>query len=116
VGIAPLAFGGWSRRDRDPGAARDAGGGARALDPATEPARIVSLAVRSDFSGRGLAAGIVDECAATARLEGFTRIAVMSTPEAEAMFVRCGFDVVRRPTLELDSQPVPAVEMELRLR
>jgi hypothetical protein len=116
AGIEPLAMGGWSRRDRDPGAQREAGGGARLLDPETEAARVLSLAVRTDFTSKGLAAGILEECAVVARAEGFRRLAVMAIPEAVAMCIRCGFEEVARRTVELDSQPVAAVEMELRLR
>lgn len=116
MGIQPLAVGGWSRFERDPTAPREMGGGARPLDPATEAARVYSLAVRSNFSGLGLAAGILEECAAAARAEGFTRLAMMAIPEAVSMSTRCGFEEIRRVQVELDGSLTPAVEMELRLR
>jgi GNAT superfamily N-acetyltransferase len=114
AGGEALAFGAWSRRDRDAATAGPAG--ARVLDPDSEPARVLSLAVRSDFAGRGLGGGLLEACAAGARAEGFRRIALMARPEAVAMAIRAGFDEVRRHALELDGQPVDAVEMEQRLR
>ena len=70
MGDTPLAFGAWSRRDRDPAAAAANGGAAPLLVPSRDAARVLSLAVRGDFAGKGLAAGILDECAAAARAEG----------------------------------------------
>jgi len=116
MGVQPLAMGGWSRFERDPAAPREPGGGARRLDPETEAARVYSLAVRSNFAGLGLAAGILEECAAAARVEGFRRLALMAIPEAVSMCIRCGFEEIRRLQVELDGELVPAVEMELRLR
>lgn len=112
VSMVPLAFGAWSRRDRDPGQP----GGARALDPATEPARVLSLAVRSDFTGRGLAAGILEECAAAALAEGFGSLTLLAIPDAVAMCIRCGFEEVGRRVVVVDGIPRDGVEMSQRLR
>jgi GNAT superfamily N-acetyltransferase len=109
-----LAFAAWSRRDRDAATAGE--GGARPLDPETEAARVYSLAVRSDFTGRGLGGGLLEACAADARAEGFRRIVVLAIPDAAAMAVRAGFDEVRRRSVELDGEPVDGVELERRLR
>jgi GNAT superfamily N-acetyltransferase len=108
-----LAFGAWSRRDRD--AATSGPAGARPLDPALEAARVLSLAVRADITGRGLAAGILESVAADVRAEGYRRLALMARPEAVTMATRCGFDEVGRRTVRVDGQPVDAVQMEQRL-
>jgi GNAT superfamily N-acetyltransferase len=113
AGDEPLAFGAWSRRDRDPATAGP--GGARLLDPAAEPARVLSLAVRADFTGRGLGAGLLETAAAAARTEGYRRLKLLARPEAVAMAIRCGFAEQGRRTIELDGEPVEAVEMEQRL-
>ena len=49
-----VACGGWSRRDKMYAGAGDAAGDARLLDPATEPARMRAMFVRSDWTRRGL--------------------------------------------------------------
>ncbi len=115
MGDLPLAFGAWSRRDRDPAAGTETGG-ARQLVPGTDAARILSLAIRGDFSGKGLAAGVLDECAAAARAEGYGRLALMAVPEAVGFCVRCGFEEVRRLTVVVDGAPTDAVEMVRHLR
>jgi GNAT superfamily N-acetyltransferase len=114
AGSETLAFAAWSRRDRD-AATAGAGAGARPLDPATQPARVYSLALRSDFTGRGLGGGLLEACAAAARSDGYRRIALLARPEAVAMAIRAGFDEIGRRQVELDGEPVDAVEMEQRL-
>ena len=113
AGEETLAFAAWSRRDRD---AATAAGGARPLDPATEPARVYSLAVRADFTGRGLGGGLLETCAAAAREDGFRRITLLARPEAVAMAIRAGFDELGRRSIELDGDLVEGVEMSQRLR
>ena len=113
AGEETLAFAGWSRRDRD---AATAEGGARPLDPAAEAARVYSLAVRSDFTGRGLGGGLLEACAADARVEGFRRISLVARPEAVLMAIRAGFDEKGRRAIDLDGSPTEAVDMEHRLR
>ena len=48
AGCEMVACGGWSRRDRLYTGSGDAEGDARALDPATEPARVRAMFVRAD--------------------------------------------------------------------
>ena len=52
---------------------------ARLLDPATEPARIRAMFVRSDWTRRGLGRAILEACEAAARSEGFTSLSLMAT-------------------------------------
>src|SRR6187549_2656532 len=49
-----VACGGWSRRDKLYSGAGDGAQDARLLDPATEPARVRAMFVRSDWTRRGL--------------------------------------------------------------
>jgi GNAT superfamily N-acetyltransferase len=114
AGDETLAFAAWSRRDRD-AATAGSGGGAPRLDPATQPARVYSLAVRADFTGRGLGGGLLEACVAAARNEGYRRIVLLARPEAAPVAIRAGFDEVRRRSVELDGEIVEGVEMEERL-
>jgi ribosomal protein S18 acetylase RimI-like enzyme len=114
AGAETLAFAGWSRRDRDAATAGPLG--ARPLDPATDAARVYSLVVRSDFTGRGLGGGLLEACAADARAEGFRRIALVARPEAVLMAIRAGFDEKGRHSVDLDGTTTDAVDMEQRLR
>lgn len=116
MGDTPLAFGAWSRRDRDPATAAAHGGAAPLLEPGRDAARVLSLAVRGDFTGKGLAAGLLDEFAQAARAEGYTRLALMAIPDAVAMAIRCGFDEVGRATIEVDGTATDAIRMERRIR
>jgi GNAT superfamily N-acetyltransferase len=116
MGDTPLAFGAWSRRDRDPAAAGANGGAAPLLVPGHDAARVMSLAVRRDFTGKGLAAGLLDECAEAARAEGYTALAMMAVPDAVAMAIRSGFDEIERAVLEVDGHAMDAVQMRRRLR
>jgi GNAT superfamily N-acetyltransferase len=115
AGPAPLAFGAWSRRDRDPGSALP-DGSARRLDPGSEPARVLSLFVRSDFTGKGLAGAVLEACAAEVRADGFRTISMLAFPEAVAMGIRSGFSQVRPLTVEVGGEPREVVEMTQQLR
>jgi GNAT superfamily N-acetyltransferase len=94
----PVACGGWSRRDRLYTGSGDADGDARLLDPATEPARVRAMFVREDWTRRGLGRRILEECEAAARLEGFHRLALMSTLPGLPLYLAYGF----RPLSEAD--------------
>ena len=66
-----VACGGWSRRDRMYTGSGDGADDARALDPATEAARVRAMFVRADWTRRGLGRRILEACEAAARAEGF---------------------------------------------
>ena len=66
-----VACGGWSRRDSMYTGSGDGADDARALDPATEPARVRAMFVRADWTRRGLGRRILEACEAAAREEGF---------------------------------------------
>jgi GNAT superfamily N-acetyltransferase len=91
-----VACGGWSRRDKLYTGSGDSEEDARLLDPLTEPARVRAMFVRSDWTRRGLGRAIVDSCAAAAKAEGFTKLALMATLPGEPLYRACGFAEVER--------------------
>jgi len=86
-----VACGGWSRRDRLYTGSGDADDDARALDPATEPARVRAMFVRGDWTRRGLGRRILEECEAAARREGFGDLALMATLPGVPLYLAYGF-------------------------
>ncbi len=67
TGGEAVACGGWSRRDRLYTGSGDLEGDVRALDPATEPARVRAMFVRPDWTRRGLGRRILKACEEAAR-------------------------------------------------
>jgi GNAT superfamily N-acetyltransferase len=86
-----VACGGWSRRGKLYTGSGDAAGDARLLDPATEPARIRAMFVRSDWTRRGLGTWILEACEDAARSQGFRTLALMATLPGEPLYARFGF-------------------------
>jgi len=91
-----VACGGWSRRDKLYTGSGDAGGDARLLDPANEPARVRAMFVRADWTRRGLGTRILEACEAAARAEGFQTLALMATLPGLPLYERFGFEVLER--------------------
>lgn len=91
VGGELVACGGWSRRDKLYTGSGEMGGEARLLDPATEPARVRAMFVRSDWTRRGLGTAILRACEAAARAEGFTTLALMATLPGVPLYEAYGF-------------------------
>ena len=86
-----VACGGWSKRDRlYTGSGEDADD-ARLLDPATEPARVRAMFVRSDWTRRGLGRAILDSCERAARKAGFQTLALMATLPGVPLYRSFGF-------------------------
>jgi GNAT superfamily N-acetyltransferase len=110
---AIVACGGWSRRDKLFSGEASQEGRARALDPATEPARVRAMFVRGDWTRRGLGTRILEACEAAARAEGFRRLALMATLPGYELYVRYGFMETERLSITLpDGVQVPCVAME----
>ena len=108
-----VACGGWSRRDKLFSGSAAQEGRARRLDPATEPARVRAMFVRSDWTRRGLGTRILEACEAAARAEGFTMLSLMATLAGAPLYERFGFQVLERVDIELpDGVLVGAVAME----
>jgi GNAT superfamily N-acetyltransferase len=112
-GTEMIACGGWSRRDRlytGSGAAAD---DARALDPATEAARVRAMFVRADWTRRGLGRRILEECEAAARDEGFRRLALMATLPGLPLYLAYGFQPIDEIAVEMpDGVGIDCVSME----
>jgi GNAT superfamily N-acetyltransferase len=108
-----VACGGWSRRDKLFTGAGDAAGGARLLDPRSEPARVRAMFVRADWTRRGLGRAIVDACARAAAAEGFTTLALMATLPGEPLYRACGFTELGRQQVTMpDGVTLECVAMQ----
>ena len=108
-----VACGGWSRRDKLFSGSADQEGRDRRLDPASEPARVRAMFVRSDWTRRGLGTRILDACVAAARTEGFRRLSLMATLPGYPLYERFGFREIGRGPITLpDGTEVECVEME----
>jgi GNAT superfamily N-acetyltransferase len=108
-----VACGGWSRRHKLFSGRGDADDDARLLDPATEPARVRAMFVRSDWTRRGLGRAILDACERAAREEGFTKLVLGATLPGEPLYRAFGFREVERFTLTMpDGVTAECVAME----
>jgi GNAT superfamily N-acetyltransferase len=108
-----VACGGWSGRDKLYTGSGDAAGDARLLDPATEPARVRAMFVRSDWTRRGIGRAILDACEAAARAEGFTQLALMATLPGEQLYRAYGFRETGRTMIPMpDGVELAGVAME----
>jgi GNAT superfamily N-acetyltransferase len=96
-----VACGGWSRRDKLFSGAASQEGRARLLDPATEPARVRAMFVRSDWTRRGLGTLILEACEAAAGAEGFRMLSLMATLPGLLLYERFGFRVLEHVEIEL---------------
>jgi GNAT superfamily N-acetyltransferase len=96
-----VACGGWSRRDRLYTGSGESEGDSRLLDPATEPARVRAMFVRSDWTRRGLGRRILEECEAAARHEGFSRLALGATLPGVPLYLAYGFEPVEEGEIAL---------------
>ncbi|WP_232828773.1 GNAT family N-acetyltransferase [Kribbella monticola] len=107
-----VACGGWSRRNKLFNGST-AGADERLLDPATEPARIRAMFVRSDWTRRGLGRAILTSCVDAARAEGFTRLALMATLPGVPLYKSFGFTEVEAAELTMpDGVVLGGVAME----
>src|SRR6266540_1825570 len=108
-----VGCGGWSRRDKLYTGSGDADGDARALDPATEPARVRAMFVRADWTRRGLGRRILEACEAAAKREGFVRLALMSTMPGLPLYLAYGFEPLGEVEVTMpDGVTIPCVSME----
>lgn len=107
-----VACGGWSRRDKRY-TGGDGAGDDRLLDPATEPARVRAMFVRSDWTRRGLGRRILEECEEAARQEGFRTLVLSATLSGLPLYRAYGFAAVEDETMTMpDGVAVTCVAME----
>jgi len=108
-----VACGGWSRRNRLYAGSGQADDDDRLLDPATEPARVRAMFVRSDWTRRGLGRAILETCERAARDEGFTMMSLMATLPGEQLYRAYGFrEIERTIVMTPDGIGTAAVAME----
>jgi GNAT superfamily N-acetyltransferase len=108
-----VACGGWSRRAKLYTGGGEAEDDLRLLDPATEPARVRAMFVRSDWTRRGLGRAILESCEGAARAEGFTKLVLGATLPGEPFYRAFGFRQVDRFMVTLpDGVEVDCVAME----
>ncbi len=109
-----VACGGWSRRDKLFSGSAHQEGRVRALDPATEPARVRAMFVRGDWTRLGLGTRILDACRDAARAEGFRRLALMATLPGALLYERYGFVAGEHVDIALpDGVRVACIAMEM---
>ncbi|MDQ4039993.1 MAG: GNAT family N-acetyltransferase [Actinomycetota bacterium] len=108
-----VACGGWSRRNKLYTGSGELGDDERLLDPATDPARVRAMFVRSDWTRRGLGRAILDSCERAARAEGFSKLVLGATLPGEPLYRAFGFRETTRFTLTMpDGVSIEAVAME----
>jgi predicted N-acetyltransferase YhbS len=88
---ALVAAGGWSARRTLYGGDQAVGRADLALDPATTPARIRAFFVHPNWTRRGLARRIFDECEIAARARGFRAFELVATLPGEPLYRALGF-------------------------
>jgi GNAT superfamily N-acetyltransferase len=113
-----VGCGGWSRRAKlyTGSAEQEDAGRARALDPATEPARIRAMFVDPDWARRGIGRAILDASEAAARAYGFRRLELMAMTSGHELYVACGYIVKEPGSVNLpDGVRLEAAVMEKHL-
>ena len=86
-----VACGGWSRRNRLFAGEGEGIDDDRLLDPATEPARVRAMFVRSDWTRQGIGRAILEASEAAAAAEGFTRMVLGATLPGVPLYAAYGF-------------------------
>ena len=108
-----VACGGWSRRSKLYTGSGASGDDERLLDPASEPARVRAMFVRSDWTRRGLGRAILESCERAAGAEGFRDLVLGATLPGEPLYRAFGFREVERFMLTMpDGVAVECVAME----
>ena len=111
-----VACGGWSRRATLFGGDATAGRNSRALDPASEPARVRAMYTHPERTRRGLGRLILDRCEAEAAAAGFSCVELAATRSGAPLYAACGYARLEdwmEPTP--DGVAVPLTRMRKRL-
>ena len=84
----------------------------RALDPATEPARIRAMYTDPDFTRQGVGRLVLQLCEDAASDAGFKSATMMATMAGVPLYRACGYAEVDAPiTANIDGVEVPLVRM-----
>jgi len=106
----PVGCGGWSwRATLFGGDASVVAREPRALDPASEPAKIRAMYTEPAFARRGVGRLVMELCEAAAREAGFKRVELMATLSGAALYRTRGYEAIEA----LDSPPVDGVTVPL---
>lgn len=85
----------------------------RALDPATEPARVRAMYTDPDFTRQGVGRLVLELCEDAARAAGFRRATMMATMAGVPLYRACGYTEADAPIIaDIDGVEVPLVRME----
>ena len=88
----------------------------RALDPATEPARIRAMYTDPDFTRQGVGRLVLRLCEDAARAAGFKSATMMATMAGVPLYRACGYAEAEPPIgANIDGVEVPLVRMEKAL-
>lgn len=88
----------------------------RALDPATESARIRAMYTDPGFVRRGVGRLVLRLCEEAAASAGFTHATMMATMAGVPLYEACGYRKVEElSNAEIDGVAVPLVRMEKQL-
>jgi predicted N-acetyltransferase YhbS len=108
-----IASGGWSKRDKVYTGSGDSSGDVRALDPASEPARVRAMFVRADWTRRGLGRRILDECENAARRAGFRELFLVASLPGRPLYLAYGFKPLEEYDVAMpDGVTLACVSME----
>lgn len=89
----------------------------RALDPATEPARIRAMYTHPDFVRQGIGRLVLNLCEKAALDAGFSSATMMATMAGVPLYEACGYVAVEpMHEAKIDGVTVPLIRMEKHLR
>ena len=111
-----IGCGGWSRRQTLFGGDAVEGKNDDELRPGVDAARIRAFFVHPDFARQGVGSRLMTACEAAAQAYGFTDLTLVATLTGEPLYVRHGFEAVRRYATPLtNGGELPMVEMRKHL-
>jgi GNAT superfamily N-acetyltransferase len=106
------ASGGWSRRATLYGGDQFKTTADPLLDPSKDPARIRAFFVHPNWTRRGLARRIFDECRRAALAEGFTHFDLGATLPGEPLYAALGFTPIERQSVRMpDGEELALIHM-----
>jgi GNAT superfamily N-acetyltransferase len=111
-----VAAGGWSHRRTLFGGDQHKAAEDPELDPASEPARIRAFFVHPEWTRRGLARRLFDECVVAARTYGFSSLELGATLPGQPLYAALGFSAVETIHVRMpDGEVLPVVRMARNL-
>ena len=90
-----VGCGGWSERKTMFGGDQMKAEQDPMLDPKEDAGRIRAFFIHPDWARRGIGQRIIQACEDAAKLEGFTRMELVSTMPGEPLYAAMGYEVTR---------------------